>query len=273
MSSTDTSAGTSAGTARSGARSTSYARVRGLAAANLKLQLRNRLTAAYALVLPLLPLALLLTGDRGDDTAVLFGVNYALILVMMFPAYYNLLSATVTRRDELVLKRLRTGETTDAELLASLALPGAGIGLALAVLAVPVAMALGAPFPTNPVLYLLGVAVSLVLFAALAFWTAAWTRNAEAAQMTSLPVIMLAVVGGMGELLPERAARLVELTPGAALEQVVAVGWIGRTPDLTGTVDFAQSWAQAGQPLLVMAVWTALALVLARRSMRWEPRH
>lgn len=35
-----------------------------------------------------------------------------------------MLAQFVNRRDELVLKRMRTGETRDAELLASIAVPG-----------------------------------------------------------------------------------------------------------------------------------------------------
>ena len=47
------------------------------------------------------------------------------LVIALFPVYYNVLSQFVSRRDELVLKRMRTGETRDAELLVSIALPGA----------------------------------------------------------------------------------------------------------------------------------------------------
>ena len=47
------------------------------------------------------------------------------LVIGLFPVYYNVLSQFVSRRDELVLKRMRTGEARDAELLASIALPGA----------------------------------------------------------------------------------------------------------------------------------------------------
>ena len=46
------------------------------------------------------------------------------------------------------------------------------------------------------------------LFVAFAFWTAAWTRNAEAAQLTSMPVILLAVVGQMSAAFPDVGAAL-----------------------------------------------------------------
>ncbi|MCH1867614.1 ABC transporter permease [Nocardioides sp. CFH 31398] len=246
------------------------ARVLGLARANLTLLLRNKLTAGYALVLPLLPLALLLV-DRGNESLVLTSVSSALLMAFLFPVFYNLLSATVTRRDELVLKRMRTGEVSDVELLVSLALPGAGVAAVMTALAVPVSIALGAPVPTNPLLYVVLVVVGIVMFTAFAFWTAAWTRNAEAAQMTSFPVIFLAILGSIGAVLPERAARVVELTPGAAMESLIGIGWLGLDDDRT--LSFAETWAAAAEPTLVMVAWAVLALVLAQRSMRWEPRH
>lgn len=251
-------------------RSAPARRVLGLARANLTLLLRNKLTAGYALVLPLLPLALMLA-ERGEDSLAATAMGSAVLMALLFPVFYNLLSATVTRRDELVLKRMRTGEVTDAEQLTALALPGAGIAGVLAVIIVPLAVALGAPVPENPVLYLLAALLGIVLFSAFALWTAAWTRNAEAAQMTSLPVILLAVVGQLGAVLPDGAGRIVDLTPGAAIDDLLRIGWFGM--DGETALSLAETWGASVAPGTTMVAWTALALVLARRSMRWEPRH
>ncbi len=147
--------------------------------------LRNNLTMTYALILPLLPMALLFTGERGDVEIGMIAVGSALMLVLLFSVYYNLLSGMVTRRDELVLKRLRTGETRDSELLLSMALPGVTVTLVLSVVLIGLGAALGLPLPLNPLLFAATVLVACAAFASLAIWTAAWTRNAEAAQMTS----------------------------------------------------------------------------------------
>jgi ABC-2 type transport system permease protein len=251
-------------------------RTLGLARANAVLVARNRLTLLYAVVLPLLPLGLLLVGDTdegGPAGAGAAAITTALLMTAVFPVYYNLLSQLVTRRDELVLKRLRTGESTDAEIVVSLALPGVVVGLVTAALAVPIAVALGQPAPQNPLLHAATVLATLVLFTALACWTAAWTRNAEAAQITSMPVILLAIVGQVAVAFPEEVRRWTDLTPGAALTELVRIGWFGLErgsvePSLTA----AGTWAAAGRPLLVLGAWTVLAIVLARRSMRWEPR-
>jgi ABC-2 type transport system permease protein len=251
----------------------SLTRAAGVARWNAVLLTRNRLALFYGVVMPLAPLALLFTADRGDRTAGAAAIVFTFTVAVLFPVYYNLLSQFVSRRDELVLKRLRTGEIRDAELLAAMALPGVVIALVLAVVAVPVALALGQSAPLNPVIYLVAVAASCVLFVAFAFWTAAWTRTAEAAQMTSLPVILLAVVGQMVAVFPDSVQRWVELTPGAAITSLVRSSWFGLELDGTErSLDLGQTWAAAGQPLLVLVGWTVLAVWLAARSLQWEPR-
>lgn len=254
----------------------SLSRTAGLARANATLVLRNRLTLIYGVVLPLLPLGLLLVGDSGSEDSGGAGaaaIVTALMMAALFPVFYNLLSQLVTRRDELVLKRLRTGESTDAEIITSLALPGFAVALATAVVAVPLAIAFGQDAPLNPLLYAVTVVVTLLMFAAFALWTAAWTSNAEAAQITSMPVILLAVLGQVAIGFPDEVRRFTDLTPGAAMTDLVRVSWFGmETGSTERTLDFAGSWAAAGQPLLVLVAWAALAGYLARRSMRWEPR-
>ena len=174
-------------TATTTSTTTAIRRTTGLARANALLMLRNNLTMAYALILPLLPMALLLTGERGDVEIGMTAVGSALMLALLFSVYYNLLSSMVTRRDELVLKRLRTGETRDSELLLSMALPGVTVTLVLSVVLIGLGAALGLPLPLNPLLFAATILVASAAFASLAIWTAAWTRNAEAAQMTSVP--------------------------------------------------------------------------------------
>jgi ABC-2 type transport system permease protein len=248
-------------------------RIAGLARANATLVARNRLTFIYAVVLPLMPLGLLLVGDKGSSGVGANAVITALMMAALFPVYANLLSQFVTRRDELVLKRLRTGESTDADIIVSLALPGLVIALASSGLAIPIAVILGQESPLNPLLYALTVAVTLLLFATFACWTAAWTRNAEAAQLTSMPVIVLVVLGQIATAFPENVRRWTDLTPGAAMTDLVRVSWFGfDTGSNSQTLDLGDTWAAAGQPLLVLAGWTLLAWFLARRSMRWEPR-
>ena len=244
---------------------------------NAVLLSRNRLAFVYAVVLPLLPLALLFTGERGSESVGSNAIVTMFLVIGLFPVYYNVLSQFVSRRDELVLKRMRTGESRDAELLVSIALPGAISALILSAVAIPTAAALDQPLPVNPVLYAALAVLAVGMFTAFAYWTAAWTKSAEAAQLTSMPLIILASIGPLTNSIPSMSDRLrdiLSLTPGAAISDLVRVGWFGLDgPGATkATLSFAETWSQAAGPLLVMVAWTFVAVMLARRSMRWEPR-
>jgi ABC-2 type transport system permease protein len=256
--------------------SLSLRRIASLTRWNVVLLSRNRLAFAYAAVLPLLPLALLFTGEPTPLVGAGAIVTMSMVIAL-FPVYYNVLAQFVSRRDELVLKRMRTGETRDGELLASIALPGAVAALVLSALAVPITVAVGFSAPVNPALYAALAGSTVVMFTAFAYWTAAWTKNAEAAQLTSMPIIILASLGPLTNSLPDMPDRLrdiLSLTPGAAISDLVRIGWFGLDgPDAKdATLTFLETWGQAVQPMVVIVAWTALAVVLARRSMRWEPR-
>jgi ABC-2 type transport system permease protein len=248
----------------------SVRRTAALTRANVTLLLRNRTTLIYALVVPLAPLALLFAMDGQNAGGGATALANVTLMAALFPVFYNILSQMVTRRDELVLKRLRTGETRDAEIIASLAIPGLAVMLAITVLSLPVAMAAGEPFPANLPLYLVGALIVGVTFAALALWTAAWTRNAEAAQMTSLPVIALAVAGGLAPAMPERIGEVLAYTPGGAMAELVQLFWYGLDDDTA--VSVADAMAAAVSPIAVLVAWAVVACALAARSMRWEPR-
>ena len=240
-------------------------RVLGLAQSNVLLMRRNLLTVFYAVVVPLVPLAMLALIDEPSGRAGAIPVTLVLLMALLFPVYYNLLSMFVSRRDELVLKRLRSGEATDNEIVVSMALPGVAIVFVVALISVVVAAALGFGLPTNPILLVLGLLLSCTAFAALALWTAAWTRNAEAAQLTSAPVLLLATVGTTRAAFPEGAQQWLDLLPGAALEDLVRVAWFGLEPGVNGTEALAWSatWGEAMPALGYLLGWTIIGVLLA----------
>lgn len=252
----------------------SMARTLGLARFNLLLMLRNRTTMIYGLVVPLLPLGLLFTVPDGNPAGGASMVTTAWLMALLFPGYYNLLSMFVTRRDELVLKRLRTGEVRDLELITSMALPGALLTLVAAVLAVPVALLAGFDLPLNALMLVVALVLAIITFAAFAIWTASWTKTAEAAQLTSGPIMLLALAGTFAPAVPEAVGNWLALTPGAAVGDLVAVTWFGidgAGADST-VLAFSETFGACLAPLGVLLAWAAIAVVLARRSMRWEPR-
>ena len=108
-------------------------------------------------------------------------------------------------------------------------------------------------------------------FVALALWTAAWTRNAEAAQLTSAPVILLTMAGLFRVVLPEAAHDWLVVLPGAAVEEVVQAAWFGVADD-GSRLSLGETATAAGPGLAVLVGWTVLGLSLVARSMPWEPR-
>lgn len=245
----------SATTAPAPAKNPTLRRIVGITKANALLMTRNRLTMIYAFFFPLLPLLLAIPSDLATAAS---SSAYVLLMAWLFPVYYNLLSMVVTRRDELVLKRMRTGEARDHEILLGMALPGWGVVLATGVVAIAASSALAGVVPGNAAVLVLAILAGAIMFTALALWTASWTRNAEAAQITSLPVLAVALVGNFALLLPDPFSDYARYSPTGALGSMIEFGWTGSGEVLL--------------PLVAAVLWTLASLEIARRSMRWEPR-
>ncbi|MBZ9641003.1 ABC transporter permease [Streptomyces sp. PSKA30] len=248
------------------------ARMSALARAELTLLVRSRATLVTAVLVPLLlPLSVRSAIDGMDlaDAGLTVGtvlLPAAVGFSLLFAVYAALTSAYVVRREELVLKRLRTGELHDREILVGAALPATGIGLTQCVLLAAgctVLLDLGAP--PAPHLAVVGVLLGLVLCGALAAVTAGFTRTAESAQVTSLPMMFVSMLGsGVTvplELLPDRLASVCELLPLTPVITLVRGGWTG---DLSAY--------EALGAVATALVWAVLAVFAVRRWFRWEPR-
>lgn len=247
-------------------------RLRALARAEFTLLGRNRTVIVTALLVPLaLPFSVRPALDRMDLSAAGLSVGAVMLTAaigfsFLFAVYSSLVSAFVARREELVLKRLRTGELGDGEILAGTALPALGLGLVQAlVLSVGCAVLLDAGAPEAAYLTVLGVVCGLVLCAALAALTAAFTRTAESAQVTALPLIFVSMVGSgiaiPAEVMPDRLASICALLPLSPAIRLVQGGWTGR---LTGY--------EALNALAIALAWAVLAVFAVRQWFRWEPR-
>lgn len=179
-------------------------RIRSLGRAELRLLLRNRAALFSAVVLPLAMVGAVagVPVDRGALSTMAFLVTAMLGFVLLAAVYYNLVTAYVARREELVLKRLRAGELTDAEILAGVASPAVAVALTQSVLSVVAgAVFLGLPVPVNAPLLLFGVAGGVIVFVLLAAASSVFTWTAELAQITTLP-ILLGCLFGSGLMVP-----------------------------------------------------------------------
>ncbi|MEU0544500.1 ABC transporter permease [Nocardia sp. NPDC005978] len=215
----------------------------------------------------------------GEPTAAIAASTLELITLvsLLFVQYYSVLSMITTRRGEGVLKRLRTGEAADWQIQTAPAVPGALLTVASTVAVAAVVYATGAPAPVNAAAMALALIAGIVLFSLLALATSAVTKNAEAAQITSLPVMTVAMLG-MGWLrgaLPDQLAAVADWTPFAAISDLVYLGASGRTAtadSAAATLDFAGTCAELGRPFATLAIWTVLAFALTRKSFRWDDR-
>ncbi|MFD4786224.1 ABC transporter permease [Streptomyces sp. NPDC058459] len=247
-------------------------RLRALTRAELTLLARNKGVVFTALIVPLtLPVTARGALDRVELEKLGLSVGTVMLpgavgSTFLFAVYASLVNAYAARREELVLKRLRTGELSDPEILIGTALPALGLGLAQALLlsaGCTALLHLGAP--KAPHLALLGLLAGLVTSAALAALTSAFTRSAESAQVTALPVVFASILGsGMmipTEALPARLAGICAFLPLSPAIRLVRGGWTGHlnTQEALGATAAALAWA-------------VVAVFAARRWFRWEPR-
>ena len=188
---------------------------------------------------------------------------------LLLAVYYNLVTALVARREGLVLKRLRTGETSDAEILTGVATPAVAIAWAQSLAGVVAALlAFGLPAPVNPILAGAGILGGTAVFVLLATASTAITRTVEMAQVTTMPVLLVPMVlSGLFVPLDEFPAvvqRVADLTPLTAVLQLLRLGLEETAPD-GSAVGFAASFGHGLSPLLVLAAWTAAAAWATRR--------
>ncbi|MBC7303771.1 MAG: ABC transporter permease [Nocardia sp.] len=246
------------------------------------LQFRRNKTLVYmATVFPVgIPLITFFIARKDTEpTAVMAAVTIEMLalLALLFVQYYSVLSMVTTRRSEGVLKRLRTGEAADWQIQLAPAVPGAIMTFACTALVAAVVYGTGTPAPVNPVAIVVALVGGTVLFTLLALATSAHTKNAEAAQITSLPVMVIAMLGmsSIRGVLPDRLAQAADWTPFAAVSDLIFLGTAGELPtavESDAALSFADTVTESGRPFATLALWTVLALVLTRRSFRWDDR-
>lgn len=236
-------------------------------------KLFNRIKANYLFAV-FVPLMLLLTMRFVQDQMELekHGVNAgpAMIttatgILLIFSLYSSVTALYVARREELVLKRLRTGEVSDRVILAG----GASMYVVISVVQiVVVATALSLMFgivPGQPLTAIAGLVTGIALMTAMAAATAALCRTAESVMVASLPAIfVLPMISGVYiplPVLPETLGDVLQFAPLSSTVDLVRSGW---TSELTAGGALAKG---------VLAIaWTALFAWIASRRFRWEPR-
>jgi ABC-2 type transport system permease protein len=263
---------------------TATGRVASLARAEAVLLRRNRAALGSAVLAPL-PVALVLftnstnsevPGQMGAVSVGALLVIGLIVFTLMLGVYYNLVTALVARREEFVLKRLRTGEIEDVEIIVATAAPVVVIAWAQVGFGVAVGFAfLDLEIPVNPVLALVGVVLGTALCALLAAAVAMVTSSVEMAQLTATPLLVLSLTfsGAMIplETLPERLSGLAQAVPLTPVVDLVRLGLTGTTP-AGDVVGLGGSFTAAVRPIVILGVWLTVGGWLVRGRFRWEPR-
>ncbi|MER7080575.1 ABC-2 type transport system permease protein [Saccharopolyspora kobensis] len=227
-----------------------------------KLLSRNKAVLLSATLLPLLlgyMLAANVPADAGPAAwSMILGMQ--VLAVQGFTVYFTTTATLASRREDRYLKRLRSGEVSDAVILGGLLLPVVLLGLVQTAVVVAIATAIGAPVPANPLplvlAALLGSAMSLVAGAA----TSGFTASSEQAQITTMPWFLVLIGGSVWVSMSGEITPLSYLVPS------------GGVMDLTRLAMTGENVVGALPAIGALLAWTAVLAVLSRIWFRWEPR-
>ncbi|CRK56393.1 ABC transporter membrane protein [Alloactinosynnema sp. L-07] len=227
-----------------------------LARIELLLLLRNKTTAAMALAMPLLlGVAFACLRNDGDWVA---PVTMQVLVVHGLTVYVSTTTALVSRRQDLSLKRLRSGETAEPVILAGVMTPMLVLGLIQGALFVGIAMVAGAPLPKDLAAMAAAIVGGTLVAAGAGLATAAVTATPENAQITTAPLVAAMMGGAMWVLSTPAPSRWLLAVPGGATAELVRAGLDGGRDPLV--------------PIAVMIAWAGATVWLGRRYFRWEPR-
>ncbi|MFB9905114.1 ABC transporter permease [Allokutzneria oryzae] len=249
-------------------------RVLALGGTELKLLWRNRSVMIMAIAFPLalgIYMAYQGTSFGGGGWGVVITIQIMLVLLMT--VYVTITTTLTARRQDLFLKRLRSGELSDFGVLAGTVGPVLLLGFAQSLVLAVIAISAGAPLAVNPLVVLAGLLLGLALFAAAGMASTVFTKTPENAQITTLPIFLVAAGAGASLLLADNeTVHWVSLVlPGGGITELVRTGWLGVTWD-GRQVDFVGQLVSVAPAALASVFWTAISVTAALKWFRWEPR-
>lgn len=225
---------------------------------------RNRLVLVSGFVMPIAISAFFIHQHELFASVGSLGYIAAIVMVtvVVFGLYTTAVTTLASRRQNLFLKRLRSTAANDARILAGLLLPITALALVQVVVIMSVLAAVTG-LPDNIGLLAAGVLATVTMMLGLGLATAGLTNSPEHAQVTTLPVSIgvIAVAGWVGVTGTNDLELIKRLLPGGAATELVVNAWNGG-----GAVT---------DSLLLLTptlAWVVVAIVLASRLFRWEPR-
>ncbi|MBB2909943.1 ABC-2 type transport system permease protein [Streptosporangium becharense] len=253
-----------------------------LARLDLTLMGRNTTVMVNVLLLPLLMAWMFTNAAAGQQVSGVDGSLFALTgapgMMLGFAVFVNLVNSFTARREELVLKRLRGGQPSAAAVLGGSALGALALYLGqVAIIAVWANRSHGI-VPVNVPLLVVAAVLGVALFCLLAAAFSGVTPNAELAQVTVLPLLLVMLLGAPiafpAEALPGALGTISGLLPVTPIVEIMRTAFLGGdhvsgNGEALGT---AAQWVEVLPSLGILVAWIAVAAVLARWLFRWEPR-
>ncbi|MEV1044063.1 ABC transporter permease [Streptomyces sp. NPDC049916] len=225
---------------------------------------RNRLVLVTSFIIPVAISAFFIY--RHELFAEMASLGYIAAVVMFTVSAFGLYTATVTtlasRRQNLFLKRLRSTAAGDVSILSGLLLPLTAIAV-VQVTVIMIVLGAVAGAPANAALLAAAVLATLAMMVGLGLATAGLTNSPEHAQVTTLPVSLgvIAVASWVGISGTEELTPLKRLLPGGAATELAMNAWNGGVALSDSLILLAPTLA-----------WVVVAIALASRMFRWEPR-
>jgi len=226
--------------------------------------LRDRAVLITSLLMPLAASAFFI-GFR-DVFAGIGSLGYVAAVLVFTIAAFSLYVTTVTtlagRRQSLFLKRLRSTAAGDAAILTGLVLPVTVIALVQVAVIVTTFAVVGGT-PADVLLFVVAAVATFAMMLALGIGTAGVTTSPEHAQVTTLPLSLgtIAVASWVGITGTQDLAELKRIMPGGAATELMVGAWNGGLA--------------LGDALLLLvptAAWVVVAITIAAKMFRWEPR-
>jgi ABC-2 type transport system permease protein len=217
-----------------------------------------------------LPLMMDRVGPEGPKF--LLDIHLGVLATLLTIATFSQIATTLTaRRDQLLLKRMRTTGLSDRDIL------GGEVGnlvvqatLLTGVVSVALYALTGLPVPRNPLLYLVFVVAGAAVLCLLGAAFTAVIPRTEVSTVMTMPFFFLAGIGAGGfgpmlEMLPGWVGTVLDLLPTAAVVEAAQVAYAA-----DGT--FLGDLGAAAVPALKLVVWAVIGLFAIRRWFRWEAR-
>lgn len=234
-----------------------------IARAEAKITFRNKTVLTGALIIPLVFGAFYVITGSGGEAFTTLQVVMLVTLMSVMGVYLTATTTLATRREELFLKRLRSGESSDGSIFIGMLLPSIVLVLLQLAIVLVAFFSRGATLPAQPLLLLAGILLLIAMCASCGLVTSIYTPSAAAAQITVMPFFLLVLGTAIWTVaLPGGDFRTLQLlSPGGALATVVAQAW-----------QSSPAWADYLPALVVLLVWTLLFGYYGVKKFRWDKR-